>query len=125
MERAAGSVVLQTVNVLRWIAVLLLAGGGALAQPVDMRQTGLVGTLEAPDIVVDPAVMPKQFHEAPALAALVKQGKLPSVEQRLPAEPLVLKPLRATGTYGGTWRHVAARVSWAGRRRERQSYSCR
>jgi peptide/nickel transport system substrate-binding protein len=85
------------------IAIALLLGGGVSAQLVDMRQTGLVGKLEAPEIVTD---IPRQFHEAPALAALVKEGKLPPVEQRLPAEPLVLKPLRAVGTYGGTWRRA-------------------
>jgi peptide/nickel transport system substrate-binding protein len=88
-------------------AVLLLAWcGAAAAQPVDMHQTGLVGTLEAPELVTDPARYPTHFQEAPELAALVKAGKLPPVEQRLPAEPLVLKPLRATGHYGGTWRRA-------------------
>ena len=36
------------------------------------------------------------------LADLVKAGKLPPVEQRVPDEPLVIKPLQATGKYGGT-----------------------
>ncbi len=48
--------------------------------------------------------IPKSFKEAPELAELVKQGKLPPVAQRLPAEPLVLKPLKQVGRYGGTWR---------------------
>ena len=39
---------------LRPLAALLLFCGTAGAQPVDMRQTGLVGTLEAPEIVTDP-----------------------------------------------------------------------
>jgi peptide/nickel transport system substrate-binding protein len=96
--------VLQAVTIFRLIAILLLVcGGGVSAQPVDMRQTGLVGTLEAPEIVTR---IPARFQEAPALAALVKEGKLPPVEQRLPVEPLVLKPLRATGVYGGTWRRA-------------------
>lgn len=64
----------------------------------------LIGKLEGAEIVADPARWPKQFKEAPMLAALVKDGKLPAVEQRLPAEPLVLKPLREIGKYGGTWR---------------------
>ena len=38
------------------------------------------------------------------LAELVKAGKLPPVEQRVPQEPLVLKPLHEIGKYGGTWR---------------------
>ena len=36
------------------------------------------------------------------LADLVKAGKLPPVEQRLPAEPVVIKPTRKIGKYGGT-----------------------
>jgi peptide/nickel transport system substrate-binding protein len=38
------------------------------------------------------------------LADLVKAGKLPPVEQRVPAEPLVIKPVHQIGKYGGTWR---------------------
>ena len=38
------------------------------------------------------------------LAELVKAGKLPPVEQRVPEEPLVIKPLHEIGKYGGTWR---------------------
>ena len=86
------------------IALTLLLAGAASAQQPDLSKSGLVGTLENPTIITDPAQWPKQFHEAPALAALVKAGKLPPVEQRLPQEPLVLKPLRSVGKYGGTWR---------------------
>ena len=42
--------------------------------------------------------------EAPSLAAQVKAGKLPPVKQRLPKEPLVVKPTKEIGSYGGTWR---------------------
>ena len=35
---------------------------------------------------------------------MVQAGTLPPVAQRVPAEPLVMKPLRSTGKYGGTWR---------------------
>jgi peptide/nickel transport system substrate-binding protein len=45
-----------------------------------------------------------KFKEAPMLADLVKAGKLPPVEQRLPANPLVVKPLNKIGTYGGNFR---------------------
>jgi len=38
------------------------------------------------------------------LAELVKAGKLPSVEQRLPQNPPVIKPHEKVGKYGGTWR---------------------
>ncbi len=92
---------------LRLLAALLpLFCGEAAAQPVDLKQISVVGTLEAPEIVTDPARLPKKFQESPDLAAQVKAGKLPPVEQRLPAEPLVLKPLRHTGKYGGTWRRA-------------------
>ena len=44
-----------------------------------------------------------KFQESPMLAALVKSGKLPPVEQRLPASPRVITPLEKVGTFGGTW----------------------
>jgi peptide/nickel transport system substrate-binding protein len=44
-----------------------------------------------------------KYKEAPMLAALVKAGKLPSVEKRLPENPLVV-PAPVIGQYGGTWR---------------------
>jgi peptide/nickel transport system substrate-binding protein len=64
----------------------------------------LVGKLEGYEIITDPAAMPKKFNEAPMLAELVKAGKLPAVEKRLPDEPLVVKPVHEVGKYGGTWR---------------------
>ena len=79
----------------------------ALAQAVTAKstfdQSGLVGKLEGPS---QSTTIPTSFKEAPQLAELVKAGKLPPVAQRLPAEPLVLKPLEATGKYGGTWRRA-------------------
>ncbi|PMQ01073.1 MAG: peptide ABC transporter substrate-binding protein [Dictyoglomus sp. NZ13-RE01] len=48
----------------------------------------------------------KKYNEAPMLAELVKQGKLPPVEQRLPKNPVVIKPFEEIGTYGGTWRRA-------------------
>lgn len=44
-----------------------------------------------------------KFNEAPMLAELVKQGKLPPVEQRLPKNPLVVTPVEEIGQYGGIW----------------------
>jgi peptide/nickel transport system substrate-binding protein len=66
----------------------------------------LIGKLEGPEIIRDPAKWPKKFSEAPMLADLVKQGKLPPVEQRVPQEPLVIKPVREIGRYGGTLRRA-------------------
>lgn len=43
-------------------------------------------------------------REAPMLAELVRQGKLPPLDQRLPEDPMVVEPLDEPGIYGGTWR---------------------
>jgi hypothetical protein len=72
-----------------------------------MRQTPagvFVGELEGPEIITDPAQLPQSFREAPALAELVKAGKLPPVNGRIGDGPLVVKPLHDIGQYGGTWR---------------------
>ena len=41
----------------------------------------LVGTLEGPTVITDPAQFPKSFNASPALAELVKAGKLPPVRK--------------------------------------------
>jgi peptide/nickel transport system substrate-binding protein len=64
----------------------------------------LIGKLEGPEVVLDPAQFPKSFKEAPQLAELVKAGKLPPVAERIGQDPLVIRPLREIGKYGGTWR---------------------
>jgi peptide/nickel transport system substrate-binding protein len=66
--------------------------------------TSLIGKLEGPEVVTDPAKFPKSFKEAPQLAELVKAGKLPPVAERIGQDPLVLKPVHSVGKYGGTWR---------------------
>ena len=43
------------------------------------------------------------YSEAPELKVKVAAGELPPVEERLPEEPLVVKPIEAIGQYGGTW----------------------
>ncbi|HEY6737572.1 MAG TPA: ABC transporter substrate-binding protein [Actinopolymorphaceae bacterium] len=45
-----------------------------------------------------------QGREAPELAKLVKAGRLPPLGKRLPAKPLVVRPVSRKGTFGGTWR---------------------
>jgi peptide/nickel transport system substrate-binding protein len=75
---------------------------GALAQ-VASKST-LIGKLEGPEVVTDPAKFPKAFKEAPQLAEQVKAGKLPPVAERIGQDPLVIKPLNEIGKYGGTWR---------------------
>lgn len=51
------------------------------------------------------------YNEAPELAELVKAGKLPPVEERLPKQPRVLKAnimYDGIGQYGGVWRDTFA-----------------
>lgn len=62
----------------------------------------LIGELGGATVVTDPAAIPASFNEAPMLAEKVSAGELPPVAERLPAEPLVLQPFEAIGTYGGT-----------------------
>jgi peptide/nickel transport system substrate-binding protein len=61
-----------------------------------------LGKLEGPVIVTDSAKFPQTFKEAPELAALVQQGKLPPVAQRVGRDPLVIQPVHGIGKYGGT-----------------------
>ena len=65
----------------------------------------------------------KKYNEAPMLASLVKSGKLPSIEQRLPEKPFVVSPGVLiskkdlpdwkVGKYGGTIRTVHSVADWA------------
>lgn len=54
-----------------------------------------------------------QYNEAPQLIELVKQGKLPSVTERLPKNPAVVQPIEKIGKYGGTWRRYSP-LAWYG-----------
>jgi peptide/nickel transport system substrate-binding protein len=78
------------------LAVLLLLGSMAA-----LLFAG--GTTESPSPERS-AVQTGGFGEAPMLAEMVASGKLPPVEDRLPAEPLVVEPLDGPGKYGGTFR---------------------
>jgi peptide/nickel transport system substrate-binding protein len=82
------------------ILITGVLGGAANAQGV--AGSGLVGRLEGATIAGH--TRPATLKEAPQLAQLVREGKLPPVAQRVPEDPLVLRPLRAVGRYGGTWR---------------------
>lgn len=88
------------------VAVEFLRSAIAEAAQSSLSQSGLVGEVQGPTMITDPAKWPKKFNEAPMLADLVKAGKLPPVEQRIPAEPMVWQPLNETGKYGGTWRRA-------------------
>jgi peptide/nickel transport system substrate-binding protein len=56
--------------------------------------------------VAPAAAQASKYKEAPMLADMVKAGKLPPIEQRLPADPLVVPVVEKTGQYGGVWRRA-------------------
>ncbi|MDC7233206.1 MAG: ABC transporter substrate-binding protein [Spirochaetales bacterium] len=43
-----------------------------------------------------------EFSEAPMLAELVAAGKLPSLEDRIPSDPVIVFPVNRIGEYGGS-----------------------
>lgn len=51
-----------------------------------------------------PADRERRFNEAPSLRRRVEAGELPPVDERVPAEPLVVVPPEQHGPYGGRWR---------------------
>ncbi len=95
---------------------ILLWGGGALAatslQACSFLSTDPTGKKEGA------AAGAAKGKEAPSLAKLVKDGKLPKVSERLPKNPLVVRPTKDVGVYGGTFKSVmlnAADTPWLGR----------
>ena len=71
------------------ILTLLLLAGSLFAGGATEKTEGAATQMEA-------------AGEAPQLAAMVKAGTLPPVEERLPAEPLVVSAVDSIGKYGGT-----------------------
>ncbi|MCL4833898.1 MAG: ABC transporter substrate-binding protein [Caldilineaceae bacterium] len=98
------------------IAVLLAACGprpelpsaAPAEQPVAAAPAAEAPAAAAPAAAqpAAPAAAEESGKEAPMLAELVAAGKLPPLEERLPAEPLVVQPYESIGTYGGTWRRA-------------------
>ncbi|HET59798.1 MAG TPA: ABC transporter substrate-binding protein [Chloroflexi bacterium] len=66
-------------------------------------------------IVEEEVVVPAKFNEAPMLAEKVAAGELPPVEERLPLNPMVVKPADQIGTYGGDLRYgFTGGPTWGG-----------
>ena len=63
------------------------------------KQAGVIVTSEG-GMIGGP--VPVEFNEAPMLKAMVASGELPPVAERLPDEPLVVRPFESVGKYGGT-----------------------
>ncbi|MDP8921637.1 MAG: ABC transporter substrate-binding protein, partial [Chloroflexota bacterium] len=79
---------------------------GAAAKPAaatDRPERHFIGQWEGPTIL-DEATRPAKLGQARMLAQMVWAGQLPPAEQRVPEEPMIVKPLHEIGKYGGTWR---------------------
>ena len=78
-------------------------------------QAPLVAPGEFPSYANYQGPRPTKFYESPMSYQLVKQGKLPPIEERLPhpEDIKVLQPVDEIGEYGGTYRsgYVAVRLS--------------
>jgi peptide/nickel transport system substrate-binding protein len=59
-------------------------------------------------------------NEPPALAQMVKDGKLPPLAERLPKVPLTLSPIDEVGKYGGRIRSFWPGAGWSGHFQESQ-----
>ncbi|MBE0699846.1 MAG: hypothetical protein IH586_23215, partial [Anaerolineaceae bacterium] len=66
-----------------------------------------IKAVEATSTPVPTTEATSQYKQAPALDELVKSGKLPPVDERLPVDVAVTAPVEAIGTYGGIM-HVAS-----------------
>ncbi len=82
------------------LTTVLLMSTGALAQDMAERvypfqYADLDAYAAATGNTID------SYGEAPMLAERVAAGELPPVEERLPANPLVVQPLEQVGVYGG------------------------
>lgn len=95
---------MQCTRIVILVALALVITASSLHKAEAQTGTALIGKLEGPEVMTDAAQGPKTFNEAPQLAALVKQGKLPPVAERMGQDPLVIKPLHQVGKYGGIWR---------------------
>jgi peptide/nickel transport system substrate-binding protein len=69
------------------------------------RRTVLAGVGAAATLALAPrGANAAGTKEAPQLAALVKDGKLPALSDRLPPKPMVVTPMEKIGSYGGSLR---------------------
>jgi peptide/nickel transport system substrate-binding protein len=76
----------------------LMAAGGGLAVTSFLVSCNSGDDMPAVDQTPDGAT-----GEAPQLADLVEAGELPPLEERIPANPMLVHPTSEIGTYGGTW----------------------
>lgn len=90
---------LALLGLLLALSLVLNACGGAPAeQPSAAGESAAVS--EAP--AAQEAMAGEAINEAPMLHEKVMAGELPPLDERIPAEPLVIEPFGEIGRYGGT-----------------------
>jgi len=97
-----------------FIRVSSLVAAGAVASSCVQPLTTVPPAAEAtapPEVKPTATAEVSRYSEAPMLADLVAQGKLPPVGERLPENPDVFAPVESIGKYGGTWRRGFKGVS--------------
>jgi peptide/nickel transport system substrate-binding protein len=95
------------INIVAVLALLLTscakkATPTATAVPVPPTATSPSIVAKEATPTTAPTVEAAKYKEAPDLADQVKAGTLPSVDKRLPDDPLVTTPVESIGQYGGT-----------------------
>ena len=56
---------------------------------------------------IDPVILEQRlFREAPTLEEKVARGEIPPISDRLPENPMIIRPLETLGEYGGTLRRA-------------------
>ncbi len=92
------------------IAVLLFAGVGAVirvqADETDSAQQWPTSWFKPPHTASELGI--DKFKQSPMLTERVARGEIPSVEHRLPDDPVVMQPYERPGQYGGTLRTISA-----------------
>jgi peptide/nickel transport system substrate-binding protein len=83
----------------RYVVILLLSL--TLLTPSAVVARGQADA-DVPRAAPDAAAIPSDFTDPPVLAARVRAGELPPIDERLPREPLVLEPNHEIGVHGGT-----------------------
>lgn len=85
-----------------------LGAAGAQSTATAVAAPRSTETASARYFVDEPIKLPAHYQEAPELARLVEQGKLPPVKERLPEHPAVVEPVDQIGQYGGDFRKLAS-----------------
>ncbi len=89
-------------------AVVVSCGPTEAPEATEVAATAVPPTEAAPAATAAPV---SKYKEAPMLAELVAQGKLPSVDERLPLNPRVTPVNDGIGNYGGTMHRAFNGVS--------------